>query len=89
MGSGISFPIDNAPGDYFLRTDFLPNRLFKYDGVKWNKVHDGVRTEMSNTDTKRNQVSTFINNDKTNTIGGTEVAERQSLSKALKPKADN
>ena len=89
FGSGISFPTDNAPGDYFLRTDYLPNRLFKYDGTKWAKVHDGVRTDMTNTDTKRTQVATFINNTKTNTIGGETVSERQSLSNALRPKADN
>jgi hypothetical protein len=89
FGSGISFPVDNAPGDYFLRTDFLPNRLFRYDGTKWAKVQDGVRTEMSNTDTKRTQVATFINNTNTNTIGGESISERQSLSKALKPKVDD
>ena len=89
FGTGISFPLDNAPGDYFLRTDYLPNRLFKYDGVKWSKVHDGVRTNMTNTNTKRTQVATFINNTNTNTIGGESTSERQSLSNALKPKADN
>lgn len=89
FGSGISFPTDNAPGDYFLRTDFLPNRLFRYDGSKWTKVQDNVRTTMTNTNTKSTQIGTFINNTSTNNIGGEAVAERQSLSKALLPKADN
>ena len=89
FGSGISFPTDNVVGDYFLRTDFFPNRLFKYDGVKWTKVQDSVRAELSNTDTKRTQVASFINNTATNEISGETVNERQSLSKALKPKADN
>jgi hypothetical protein len=31
----------------------------------------------------------FINNVKTNNIGGEAVQERQSLSKALRPKADD
>jgi hypothetical protein len=44
---------------------------------------------MTNTDTKRTQVATFINNTNTNTIGGESTSERQSLSNALKPKADN
>lgn len=89
FGTGISFPEDNANGDYFLRTDYMPNRLFKFTGDRWTKVHDGVRTEMSNTDSKRNQVSTFINNTRTNVIGGETINEKQSLSNALKPKADN
>mgnify|MGYP001626683245 CR=1 FL=1 len=89
FGSGISFPIENVPGDYFLRTDFLPNRLFKWDGAKWSKVHDGVRTEMSNTDSKRTQIASFINNTTESTIGDEAVPERQAISKALKPRADN
>ena len=31
----------------------------------------------------------FVNNSTVNTINGEQVIERQSLSKALKPKADN
>jgi len=44
---------------------------------------------MSNTDTKQTQKGTFINNTTTSDIGGEQVKERQPLSKALKPKADN
>ena len=40
-------------------------------------------------DTTNSQLGGFVNNTKKNTIGGKEVEERQSLSKALKPKADN
>ena len=88
-GMGISFPSLPANGDYFLRTDYMPKRLFKYDGSRWMKVQDGVRVDLTNTDTRNTQKTTFINNTKTNTIGGEEVKERQSLSKALRPKADN
>ena len=35
-----------------------------------------------------NQRGTFINNTKVNTIDGKQVPEKQSLSKALRPKAD-
>ena len=89
FGSGISFPISQAKGDYFLRTDLLPNRLFRYDGQRWAKQEDSVRLTMSNTDTRNTQKGTFVNNTNTNTIGGESVKERQPLSKALKPKADN
>ena len=89
FGAGISFPLDNSEGDYFLRTDFFPNRLFRYDGRRWVKVEDNVRQTLSNTSTRAHQKGTFINNTNTDNIGGEVVQERQSLSKALRPKADN
>lgn len=89
FGHGISFPGDALKNDYFLRTDFMPNRLFKYDGSRWVKVEDAVRMTLSNTDTKSTQKGSFINNTKTDEIGGDIIEERQSLSKALRPKADN
>jgi hypothetical protein len=88
FGFGISFPSASDKGDYFLRTDFLPNRLFRYDGGRWIKMEDNVRMTLSNTDTRANLKGTFVNNTKTSTIGGESVTERQALSKALKPKAD-
>jgi hypothetical protein len=89
FGSGIGFPTSSAEGDYFLRTDFMPNRLFRYDGRRWIKMEDNVRMTMSNTTTRATQKTTFVNNTTTDTIGGDVVEERQSLSKALRPKADN
>jgi hypothetical protein len=89
FGHGIAFPTTASEGDYWLRTDFLPNRLFRFNGRRWVKYEDKVRHGLSNTDTRANQKGTFINNTKTNEIGGETVQERQSLSKALKPKADN
>lgn len=89
FGSGISFPTTSYAGDYFLRTDMLPNRLFRYDGSRWVKMEDGVRMTLTNTDERKTQKTSFVNNTTTSTIGGESVTERQSLSKALKPKADN
>ena len=88
FGFGISFPSASDKGDYFLRTDFLPNRLFRYDGGRWVKMEDNVRMTLTNTDTRSHLKGTFINNTKSSTIAGETVTERQSLSKALKPKAD-
>ena len=86
---GISFPTNPLVGDLTLRTDYLPNRLFRYDGKRWVKMEDNVRTSLTpgpDNDTLRsnfvNDTSTFINN-----TGN--VAVRQSLSQALRPKADN
>ena len=67
----------------------MPNRLFRFDGQRWVKYEDSVRVNISNTDTKNTQKGTFINNTKTDSIGGETVQERQPLSKALKPRADN
>ena len=89
FGSGIQFPNAAQSGDYFLRTDMLPNRLFRYDNSRWIKVEDGVRMTLSNTDTRTTLKTGFVNNSTTSTIGGDTVVEKQSLSKALKPKADN
>ena len=88
-GMGISFPTNNQEGDYFLRTDFLPKRLFKYNGNRWVKVQDDVRVTLTNTDSRNTQKTGFINNQRESKIGGDTVKERQSLSKALRPKADN
>ena len=89
-GFGITFPTTGVDkGDYFLRTDYLPNRLFRYDGVRWVKIEDSVRITHSNTDTRSTQKTGFVNNNTTDTINGLTVEQRQSLEDALKPKADN
>jgi hypothetical protein len=62
FGHGIQFPVSPSEGDYFLRTDFLPKRMFRYDGAKWVKVHDSVRMTMTNSNTRLTQKGTFINN---------------------------
>lgn len=100
---GIAFPINPVKGQFHLRTDYKPTRLFRFDGSRWVKQEDNVRMTMSNLggsdvaagadfagkDERQNQKSSFINNPRVNNINGNQVAEKQSLSKALKPKADN
>jgi hypothetical protein len=89
FGVGTGFPAESANGDYFLRNDFLPNRLFRYDGNNWKKVEDNVRADLTHTNEKDTLLGTFINNTTVNTISGEDVTERQALSKALRAKADN
>jgi hypothetical protein len=100
--SGIAFPQNPVEGQYCLRTDYLPKRLFRFSGKRWIKYEDNVRMTMSNLgpsdtaagarfeghDARLNQKGTFINNSKVNNINGKDIQEKQSLSKALKPKAD-
>ena len=63
--------------------------MFRYDGTRWVKVTEDIRMSLSNTLERQTQKSSFINNTKTSQISGETVLERQSLSKALRPKADN
>jgi hypothetical protein len=100
--SGITFPTNPAEGQFCLRTDYFPKRLFRFNGNRWIKYEDNVRMTMSNLgtsdtdsgerfegrDTRQNQKGTFINNTNERMIDGKLVKEKQSLSKALKPKAD-
>jgi len=62
FGHGIKFPEVPESGDYFLRTDFMPKRMFRYDGSKWVKVQDDVRMTLNNSDDRMHQKGTFINN---------------------------
>jgi hypothetical protein len=86
--AGVSFPAIPTQGEWFLRTDFMPNRLFKYDGNRWIRVEDDVRTNLTpgKGETLRD---TFVNNTATftNSEGQTENS-RQNLSDLLKPSSD-
>ena len=66
FGFGVQFPEAPGPDDFFLRVDFLPNRLFRYDGPTetWVKVEDAVRMNMTNNDTRDTLKTGFINNSK-------------------------
>lgn len=99
--AGISFPNNPINGQFALRTDYLPNRLFRFDGARWRKFEDNVRMTMSNLgasdvaagtfagkDVRLTQKATFINNPTVSTIDGHTVKQKQGLSKALRPEAD-
>ena len=46
---GISFPTDTpVEGQFHLRTDYFPNRLFRWNGTAWMKYEDNVRMTMTN-----------------------------------------
>ena len=40
---GSQFPQAASDGEFFLRTDYFPNRLFRYNGNRWVKYEDAVR----------------------------------------------
>jgi hypothetical protein len=46
--AGITFPASPVTGQFCLRKDYLPNRLFRFDGRIWRKVEDNLRHTMNN-----------------------------------------
>lgn len=91
VNAGISFPANPDTGDYCLRTDYMPNRLFRFDGRRWIKIEDAVRTNLtSGADNNKTLRNSFINN--TNTFvnsDGQSVPQKQNLHEVLRPSADN
>jgi hypothetical protein len=86
----VNFPPNPVAGAYVLRLDYKPNRLFRYDGVRWVKVDDKVRTNLNNGPTNKTLRSSFVNNTATvNTKDLGNIPSRQSLSEILRPRADN
>jgi len=90
MGVGIQFPANPLSGDYFLRTDYLPNRVFRFNGKSWIAINDVQRTSLTQGANNQTQLGTFVNASGTfvNSDGNT-VNVKQSLSTALTPRADN
>ena len=100
--AGIAFPLNPTVGQFCLRKDYLPHRLFRYNGTRWVKFEDNVRMTMNNLgasdvaagrpfegkEVRQTQKTTFINNTTVNDIDGHTTKEKQSLSKALRPQAD-
>lgn len=83
------FPDNPYEGQFVLRLDYYPNRLFRFNGRKWIKVEDLVRTSQLPNQSK-NQKSSFVNNTASARLSdGTILEQRQTLSQALSPKVDN
>jgi len=88
--TGVNFPPGAVAGDFCLRLDYFPNRLFRYNGQRWVKIEDSVRTNLNNSSTNDTLRSSFVNNTytvRTNDMGN--IPSRQSLSDLLRPRADN
>jgi hypothetical protein len=83
-GAGISFPQNPQVGDYFLRTDYLPQILYRWDGQLWIRISTNVRTETGLTENDLSQTSSFINNSNVTVLtDGTIVSQSQPLSTIL------
>lgn len=88
---GVNFPANPVAGDYALRLDYFPNRLFRFNGASWVKIEEKVRTDLNLANPgAQSQRAGFVNN--TYTVPTTDmgnIPSRQSLSEILKPNADN
>lgn len=87
---GVQFPPTPVAGDYCLRLDYFPNRLFRYNGRAWLAITDNVRTDLDYATQALTQRASFVNN--TYTVPTTDVGNipsRQSLSQILEIQPDN
>lgn len=85
-GIGEKFPDDMADGEYFLRIDYVPDRLFQKQGSCFKRIEDDLRTVWTG---YNKRLDTFIDNINTTALDdGTVVKQRQSLSKVLEPIVD-
>ena len=83
-GAGISFPQNPQVGDYFLRIDYFPQLLYRWDGRIWVRISQNVRTQTGMTSADKSLKSTFVNNTGvTELTDGTYIPERQALSTIL------
>ena len=83
-GAGIVFPQNPQVGDYFLRIDYLPNILYRWDGRLWVRISENVRTQTGFTSGDLSQTSSFINNSNVTVLtDGTTTTQAQPLSSIL------
>lgn len=84
--AGISFPQNPQVGDYFLRIDYFPQILYRWDGKLWVRISKDVRTETGFTADNQSQISSFINNPNQIFVNNQDefVPEAQPLSNVLR-----
>jgi len=90
-GAGIAFPQNPQVGDYFLRIDYMPQILYRWDGTIWVRISTNVRTETGMTATDQSQLSGFINNEADIYFNNTQkvIPSAQPLSSILDIAPDN
>lgn len=86
LGSGNGFPPTSDEGDWFLRTDYTPNVLFRKKGSCWIRQEVDYRRKWK---TANRILESFINNSNNTTYtDGSVNKQKVGLSKAVKPKTD-
>ena len=82
--TGNSFPSSLQEGDYVLRTDYHPSRLFRKEGSRFIKISDNLRGLYTSSN---KGLDSFINNTSSSSVTD-DGQEKQNLSKVIPPKAD-
>lgn len=86
-GTGTSFPYPATEGAYYLRSDYEPSTLFRYTSGSW-KIQELDYRQAEWSAAPRILLS-FLDNTNVNTLpDGSELAEKQPLYKAVKPRGD-
>jgi hypothetical protein len=90
VGAGISFPQNPQVGDYFLRIDYMPQILYRWNGQLWIRISENVRTDTGFTAQDTSLLSGFINNEGEIYLNSTGevIPEAQPLSSVLQPALD-
>jgi hypothetical protein len=90
VGAGIAFPQSPQVGDYFLRIDYMPQLLYRWDGKLWIRISENVRTETGFTAADTSLLSGFINNQGEIYLNNSDevVPQAQPLSSVLQPTLD-
>lgn len=86
VGAGVSFPPDMQDGQYYLRIDYFPERLFQKQGNCYKLIEVNVLKHW----TAYNRVlDTYLDNINDTVLSdGTVVSEKQPLSQIMKQKVD-
>jgi len=50
VGFGIKFPTDPEKGDSFIRVDYLPTKVYKYNGTKWIEINKDTTDSFAHND---------------------------------------
>ena len=85
-GMGTSFPDDMKDGEYFLRVDYDPDRLFQKQGSRYVRISDDLRKIWL---PMNRRLETYIDNIEITTLeDGSQVREKQSITKVIPQRKD-
>jgi hypothetical protein len=86
VGAGVSFPPGMTDGQYYLRIDYYPERLFQKQGNCFKLIEENV---LKNWTAYNRVLDTFIDGVSDTVLSdGTVVSEKQPLSTVLTQKVD-
>jgi hypothetical protein len=88
IASGNSFPTNPQEGQFFIRKDFEPARMFVRRGSKWERRYDNI-DDKTWADRTYNASTFIFNEEQTTVVDNNEFKEKQALSDVILPRPDN